>query len=41
MNYAEFLRQAIIETVSATTDIEVLRRVYTLLMAVNPAEEAP
>lgn len=38
MNYSDFLKNAIIETISMTTDEKLLQYIYTMLMAASSAE---
>ena len=38
MTYSDFLKNAIIETISMTTDEKLLHYIYTMLMSATPAE---
>lgn len=38
MTYSEYIKKAIIETVSNITDEELLKYIYTMLMSSIPAE---
>lgn len=39
MNYPEFLKNAIIEAITKTTDEKILQYIYTLLMAAMVEEK--